>query len=133
MNKFLGFLLVGMLVIAGVTAFTSTEKNPGDVIIKNSEYSIEIPADVNAVLQDYCFGCHNTKSRNEKGKGKLTIDELGDIPKGKLAAKLNKIAEEVGEGEMPPKKFLEKYPDKEPSKKDRKLVVNWAKSAVKEL
>ena len=43
------------------------------------------------------------------------------------------IAKEVDEGHMPPEKFLAKYPDKNPSKKDKKAVVKWAKAAAKEL
>lgn len=133
MNKFSGYLTVGALAILLVLAFTTKENENPVKVVKGEDFNLEIPEDVNAVLQNYCFGCHNTESKNEKGKDKLTIDNLGEMPKGKLAAKLNKIAKEVDEGDMPPEKFLAKYPDKEPSKKDKKKVINWAKSAAKSL
>ena len=133
MNKFIGYLAIGGIIILAGMAFTTNDSNQGITLLENDEYSIEIPEEVNAVLQNHCFGCHNTESKNEKGRDKLSIDKLGELPKGKLAAKLNKIAKEIDEGEMPPKKFLEKYPDKEPSKKDKKKVVSWAKATAKEL
>ena len=133
MRKFIGYLGGGALIIAIIMAFTGKKSGTEAVNLKSSDNSLEIPEDVNTILKNHCFGCHNTESKNEKGKGKLTIDNLGELPTGKLAAKLSKIAEEVDEGEMPPKKFLEKYPEKGLSKKDKKKVINWAKAAAKEL
>ena len=133
MKKFIGFFASGAVVIIASMAFTLNDNNAAIHRLERAGDSLEIPEDVNAILKNHCFGCHNTESKNEKGKGKLTIDNLGELPTGKLAAKLSKIAEEVDEGEMPPKKFLEKYPEKGLSKKDKKKVINWAKAAAKEL
>jgi hypothetical protein len=133
MNKFFGYFAAGSLILSAIMAFTTDIKKNEVPVISNDNYAIDIPEDVNAVLQDYCFGCHNSESKNEKGRDKLSIDKLGEMPKGKLAAKLNKLAKEIEEGEMPPKKFLEKYPEKEPAKKDKKTVVKWAKATAKGL
>lgn len=133
MKKFLGYLAITAISITVIMAFNFPK---GEVLVDyvhNSAEPIVIPEDVNAVLNEYCFGCHNTESKNEKGKDKLTLDNLDELSKGKLAAKLNKIAKEIDEGNMPPEKFLAKYPDKDPSKKDKKAVVKWAKTAAKEL
>ena len=118
---------ISIITISAITAFNI---NP-DGITKRAE--IEIPQDVSAVLNKSCFGCHNTDSKNEKGKGKLTIDELTSLPTGKLVSKLNKIAKEISEGEMPPEKFAKKFPDKVPTKAEKKLVAKWAKSTAKGL
>ena len=127
MNKFIGYLAFGIISIGAISAFSI---NPETKLVDDS---LEIPEEVSAVLNSYCFGCHNTESKKEKAKNKLIIDQLGDLPTGKLAAKLNKLAKEVDEGDMPPAKFLAKYPDKEPSKKERKIIVKWAKKAAEEL
>jgi len=127
MNKFLGLFAFSIFTLGVITAFNI---NPERV---NSSAEIEIPEDVSAVLNNSCYGCHNTTSKNEKGKGKLTLDNLSDLPTGKLVAKLNKIAKEISEGEMPPEKYANKYPDKVPTKAEKKLVSKWAKSTAKGL
>lgn len=132
MKRFPVYLITALITIGAIMAFNirndhSTAEHPAD------DLSIDIPEDVNAVLNEYCYGCHNSESKNEKGRDKLSIDNLDELSTGKLAAKLNKIAKEVEAGDMPPEKFLAKYPDKEPSKKDKKTVVKWAKAAAKEL
>lgn len=132
MNKFFGYFAAGTLAISAIMAFTTVGEKEV-VSISSDNYAIEIPEEVDAILQNYCYGCHNSESRNEKGRDKLSLDKLDDMPKGKLAAKLNKLAKEVEEGEMPPKKFLEKNPDKEPAKKDKKAVIKWAKATAKAL
>ena len=133
MNKFIAFFAFGSFAILAIMAFTRADKQTNTRVTAGADLAIEIPEEVDAVLQNYCFGCHNTESRNEKGRDKLSIDMLGDLPTGKLAAKLNKMVEELEEEEMPPKQFLEKFPDKNPSKEDRKKVIKWAKSTAKKL
>ena len=58
--------------------------------------------------------CHNTDSKNTKGKMKFNFDKItnGDYSTGKVASKLRKIVSELNENSMPPKKFLSKHPEK---------------------
>lgn len=127
MKKFLGLLASGVITIGIITAFNINPKG----ITKRVE--IDIPEEVSVILDKSCFGCHNTDSKNEKARGKLSLDDLTSLPKGKLVAKLNKIAKEISEGEMPPEKFAKKFPDKVPTKAEKKIVTTWAKSTAKEL
>lgn len=127
MKKFLGFFLTGVLVMGIISAFTL--KTDG----LNKKKDIDIPEEVNKIIQDRCYGCHNSESKNEKGKKELLFDQLNGLSKAKQAAKLNKIKKEVAEKKMPPEKFLAKYPEKTPTKEEYKKLIKWAKSASKEL
>jgi hypothetical protein len=92
-----------------------------------------IPEGINSIIDNKCFGCHNTESTNDKAKEKLLIDKLSDLSKAKLVSKLDGISEVVGKNEMPPEKFLAKYPDKALTKEESKQLEDWAKTASEEL
>lgn len=92
-----------------------------------------IPTEINSIIDKSCFGCHNAESANDKGKEKLSIDKLHELSKAKLIAKLDGIAEAVGKNEMPPEKFLSKYPDKALTKEEAGKLKEWAESASAEL
>ncbi len=98
-----------------LTAFTKF--NSGPSLNSAPEDKLIIPEGINSILDKSCFGCHNSESTNDKAKEKLLIDKLPDLSKAKLVAKLDGIAEIVGKNEMPPEKFLAKYPDKELTKR----------------
>lgn len=127
MNKFLGFLVGGLVVVSGLVGFGVNDKSPVP------EDNFEIPENINAIFNNHCFGCHNSESKNEDGKEELMIDKLGKMRKSKLASKLSKIGEAISEGEMPPEKFLKKYPDKALSDKDAKTLIEWAKASAEAL
>jgi len=92
-----------------------------------------IPDEINSIMDNKCFGCHNSESSNDKAKDKLLIDKLAELSKAKLIAKLNGIAETVGKNEMPPEKFLAKYPDKALTKEESKQLKEWAELTTEEL
>lgn len=110
------------------TAFVSFQPAP------NSNYApaegFAIPDDVNQIFEKSCFGCHNVEASSDKAKKKLLIDELSGLSKTKLVGKLGDIGEAVAENEMPPAKFLEKYPDKALTADEAKRLKDWAEESV---
>ena len=64
---------------------------------------------------------------------KLKFDELPLMKKGKLISKLSKIAREVEKGDMPTKKFIKEFPDKVPTDEEKKVLIEWARNASKDL
>lgn len=130
MRKSLIVILPVLTFFVLATAFqfidnTPEQSYPGD--------KITIPEDVSTILDNSCFGCHNTESQNDKGKKKLSIDTMGDLTSVKLVAKLSEISDVVNENEMPPEKFLSKYPDKALSAEDAKRLTEWADATAEEL
>ena len=94
---------------------------------------IEMPENIEEIVKKSCFGCHNTDSQNEDAKEALdfkTMDELGKVKK---ITSLREIAETVEKGEMPPKRFLENYPDRKLTKDEAGSLVDWAKKESKKL
>ena len=95
--------------------------------------ALEIPEDVQKTINNNCFGCHNLESKNEKGKKALLFDTLDSLSVSKLVGTLAEIAEEGDEGNMPPAKFLEHYPEKALTKAQSKALVKWANSKAESL
>jgi hypothetical protein len=130
--KKVNYLVLVFLPVIGFTfvLLTSfgeygTEPSLGSV----PQEKFTIPEGIKSIFDNKCFGCHNTESTNDKAKEKLLIDQLPDLPKVKLVAKLDGIAEIVGKNEMPPEKFLAKYPDKKLSSEEAKQLKEWAEAA----
>lgn len=106
----------------------STDGNASDVKKK-----LEVPADVNQVIQRSCYDCHYTKSKNLKGKKKLDFDKLAKLKTYKLVGKLQDIADAVTDEDMPPAKFLARHPEKVLSLQEKDLLTNWASEAAEKL
>ena len=95
--------------------------------------AFEIPADIQGIIDNSCYGCHHSDSKNEKGKKKLNFDKLGKLKTYKLVGKLADISETVSEGDMPPEKAVKKYPELKLSDEDKATFSNWAKKTAEEL
>ncbi len=129
MKKLLLFSIVtfGGLLFMNFNRIQSNEPNP-----VNDKY--EVPENVQAIIDKSCFGCHNSDSKNEKGKKKLNWDLMKNGYKThKIIAKLGEIEETLQKNEMPPEKFLAKYPDKKLSEEDREIMIEWARETAKKL
>ncbi len=129
MKKLLLFSIVtfGGLLFMNFNSVQTKEFNP-----VNDKY--EVPENVQAIIDKSCFGCHNSDSKNEKGKKKLSWDlMLKGYKTHKIIAKLSEIEEVLQKNEMPPEKFLAKYPDKKLSDKDREIMIEWARETAKKM
>ena len=93
----------------------------------------EIPDNIQQIVDQSCFGCHNTESNNDKAKKKLLFDELAKLKTHKLVGKLADISDVVTEGEMPPEKAVTKYPSLKLSDEDRNILKNWANKTAEKL
>jgi len=120
-----------MFLLLGLTAFIAMSFVSGPELKKVDEEVFvndsSVPADVKKVIDNKCYGCHNSESKNEKGKKKLSFDKLSALSVAKQVGKYEEIHEVVTEAKMPPKKFLAKYPDKALSADETKALLTWAK------
>ncbi len=85
-----------------------------------------VPADVQSIIDNSCYGCHNSDSRSTKGKMKLNFDKMSELKTGKLVGKLSKISKTVKNGKMPKKSFIEKYPEKALTEEQSDKLTGWA-------
>jgi hypothetical protein len=127
------FILLPVIGFTILLFSSFREYGSGLSLTPNPEEMLTIPEGINTILDKSCFGCHNSESSNDKAKEKLLLDKLPDLSKAKLVAKLDEIAEIVGKNEMPPEKFLAKYPDKALTKEESKQLKEWAEASAGEL
>lgn len=93
----------------------------------------DMTPEVKAIVENKCYGCHNTDSQNDKGKEELDFDKMDELSKLKKISTYKEIAEVVEENEMPPSKFLERYPDKKLTEEERKAIMDWATKEAENL
>jgi hypothetical protein len=117
----ISFLALMMLLIQAKRPVEtkSTFTFQADTVI---EYSLE----VKAIIDQKCFGCHNTNSKNEKGKAKIQWDVITTLSKAKQIAVMDDVLEVLEEGSMPPEKFLANKPEAKLTVDEIKLLKEWA-------
>jgi len=87
----------------------------------------QMPDNVKAIIDKSCFGCHNTNSKNEDAKESLDFKKMTGLSDIKKISAYKNIGETVGDNDMPPKRFLKKYPDKALTDKEKQELIAWAK------
>eukprot|EP00764_Aduncisulcus_paluster_P010217 gnl/Carplike_NY0171/3511_a4742_403.p1 GENE.gnl/Carplike_NY0171/3511_a4742_403~~gnl/Carplike_NY0171/3511_a4742_403.p1 ORF type:complete len:130 (+),score=13.01 gnl/Carplike_NY0171/3511_a4742_403:84-473(+) len=88
---------------------------------------LTMPENVKAIVDKSCFGCHNTDSRNEDAKEDLDFKTFDSLSKVKKIGVYRHIAEVLEKEEMPPKKFIERFPDKKLTEEETKILTEWVK------
>ena len=92
-----------------------------------------MPENVKAIIDNSCFGCHNTGSQNDDAKEKLDFKKLDGLSTIKKISAYKNIGETIEENKMPPKKFLQRRPEKALSEEQKKVMLSWAKKEAESL
>lgn len=127
-NPFSPMKKLAILPIAALAGLLFLQANPkpeADTLAALHPEMPALPADVKAIVQQKCYGCHNPNSKNEKGKAKLDWDALEAAKKSKALATMGKIKETLDEGSMPPARFLESNPDKKLTADEVATLMQW--------
>ena len=93
----------------------------------------KFPENVKIIIDKSCFGCHNTDSRNEDAKEELDFKKFDKLSVMKKISAYKHIGEVLEENEMPPKKFLEKRPEKKLTDEEKEVLITWAKKEAEAL
>jgi len=131
----LGLGLVGVLALS--QAIRPDHTNPAGT------GEIQAPADVAKVLQRACYDCHSNQTTwpwysqiapvswlvardvNE-GRRHLNFSVWDSYEPAKKAKKLEHVASEVKEGEMPMAIYVPMHPEAKLTEADRALLIAWA-------
>ena len=131
-------VLFVIMALAGITAFLSfkgpqehPESGAAGTVMQEAVQAF--PENVSAVFENSCFGCHGPESSNVKAKTKLNFSSWDEMSDAKKVGKIEKIAEVVKGGDMPPAKFLEKYPDRALNQEQKDIIAQWAAAETKKL
>lgn len=126
MNRKSMFPLVFMSLMF-VSFMVSASNNPGKTKAE------PMPDNVKAIIEKSCFGCHNTDSKNDKAKEKLDFKSMNSLEKMKQIVAYKEIHEVMEKDEMPPQKFLERFPDKKVSEEEKMILMKWAQGEMEAL
>lgn len=132
--KKLRISLLMIILIATSFAISTAFVSPDPVQPQDEVKSaFTIPEDVNEVLQNKCFDCHNVEAKSDDAKEGLLLDELATLKKSKKISKLDAIVEVIDGKDMPPEKFVAKYPEQALTDDEAKLITEWVNKAADEL
>ncbi len=92
-----------------------------------------IPDEVLKIISNSCFDCHTTGAKSEDAVKSLDFKKWDEYTSIKKISILSDIQEVIGKGQMPPEKYLDKYPKKSISEDDRNKIINWAKEETAKL
>lgn len=111
------------LLLASFTAIGGEKPTPPDGPVTMTD-------DVKALVDNSCYGCHNSEATNERAVRDLNFDVLDSLTLVQKIGALNHIAQEVGEKKMPPARFLENNPDKALSDEDIQTLTDWVQNQI---
>ena len=117
------FLFSGLLL----QSYTSVSPD----VLEVAPPGIKFPKKVDAIIKNKCYGCHSADGKSDKAKEKLMWDDLASLKPAMLGEKLKGISHVLGEGSMPPAKFLEKMPEKKLTEAEASTMSKWASKMSK--
>ena len=94
---------------------------------------ITFPADVKAVIDNKCYGCHSKDGRSAEAKQDLLWDSIPLYPKERQIAVLDDISGVLAKGKMPPEKMVEMHPEAKLSPEQVALLKKWAETTADDL
>jgi hypothetical protein len=123
-------LLLFLTVALFVRAYYSDHSKDISVI---QQVGITIPADVKAVVDNKCYGCHSKDGRSDEAKKDLMWDSIPLYPKERQIAVLDDISKVIEKGKMPPEKMIEMHPEAAITKEQGELIKKWAETTADDL
>lgn len=137
-------ILLSLLVIFIVIQFIHPEKNKATGTQTNFLGTVfPVPENIKAVLNKACNDCHSNNTRYpwysriqpvhwwmnhhiHEGKSHLNFDEYTNKNLRFQYHKMEEIAEQVKEGEMPLESYTWMHEDAKLTEAEKKELINWA-------
>jgi len=91
------------------------------------------PEEIMKIVTNSCYDCHTSNSQNKMASIAMDFLKWNEYKTSKKVNLLNKIYEEVSGRNMPPSKYLDKFPDKVLTEDQIKLLSEWAKEESQKL
>ncbi len=136
---------LGLLVVLVIIQFFRPARNESNETTFDISTKYPVPDTVKAILKASCYDCHSNHTEYpwyanvqpvawwlanhvNEGKGELNFNTFAKYRIGRQYNKLDKIAKEVNEGEMPLSSYtlIHRYAKLDDGQ--RKLVADWANS-----
>ena len=140
-------LLFVILIFIVALQFLPTRNNNGLAHGANDiNNTINVPADVEVILQKACYDCHSNKTNYkwycyiqplgawiehhvDEGKDELNFSEFKSYTSKRQKHKLKECIEMVQENEMPVSSYLLVHKEAELTESEKSLLLDWFKTA----
>jgi hypothetical protein len=139
-KKIVGVFISLLIVIQ----FIRPARNTGEVYSANDiSHSVDVPADVKNILEKACNDCHSNNTNYpwytniqpvgwwlnhhvEEGNGELNFSEFNTYKLRRKLHKLEEIAEQVKEGEMPMDSYTWTHGEAKLTTAEQQTLISWA-------
>ena len=138
------YILIGLFIVAQF--IPRNNNNIGDAITPTSlESTHQVPKEVAGILQQSCYDCHSNHTEYpwysqiqpvswwlnhhvEEGKQELNFSEFNNYSLRRQYHKLEEVAEQVEEDEMPLGSYTLIHQNAKLSSEQARLLASWANS-----
>ncbi len=126
--------IVFIIIPALAMLFFIAARTPVSVVTPAPEDpATGFPEEVTVLLERSCFDCHSDEASNLKAKSRLNFSKWEDYKLSKKVGKLSDISDEVKGKKMPPKKYVEDYPDRALTDEEITVITTWANAEADRL
>lgn len=144
-----GGAIILLVVLVGIQ-FIPTKRNQSEITATDITKVYSIPQKVEAILKISCYDCHSNNTNYPwynkvqpfsgilekhiiEGKEHINFSEFGTYSKRKQRSMFNSMAGQIEEDEMPLDSYLWMHREAELSKKEKKALLEWIDTSLKEL
>jgi hypothetical protein len=150
-RKLLKRILLGLLIMLVLIQFIRPKKNIGIADTdKDIAHFVQVPDTIRNILKTSCYDCHSNHTNYpwyaeispgslwlanhiKNGKAELNFSDFSQYTTRRQKNKLNSIAKQVEEREMPLKSYLLLHGNARLSAGQIQLIRDWTDSAKAEL
>lgn len=140
----------GVIILALIQFVQPVRNESGQVMDKDIAKTISVPEGVQSILLKSCYDCHSNNTNYpwytriqpggwfmayhvSNGKEKLNFNEFGLYPKRRQESKLDAIAKQIENEEMPLPSYLLLQRDAILSPSEKAVMISWASSSMDSL
>ncbi len=141
---FIGFLIIGFVVIQFFQPEKNYSKPTGDDFIKQMT---DIPESITVNLRSACYDCHSNQTKypfyakvapiswfiNKHvvgGKEKLNFSEWGTLSRREKISVLVDICDALTDGSMPLNGYIKLHKEADLSDEQKKIICDWTDKAA---
>jgi hypothetical protein len=145
MNRIKAGSLALLIILLAIQLIQPDRNRNGQVAREDVANVLDLPQNIQGILKKSCYDCHSEhteypwytyiqpvgwwmETHIREGKDELNFNAFGAYSRRRQLSKLKSIAESVEDGTMPLPSYTFVHKNARLSKKDKTLILNWAKN-----
>lgn len=142
--------IIVVLIIIGIQFFRPAKNIAVAEQPNNINAVFPVPENVQAILNKSCMDCHSNNTiypwydniqpvawwldrHVREGKRELNFDEYGTYNLRRKYHKMEEVAQQVRDGEMPLKSYTITHADARLTKEERQLLIDWSETVMNDM